>query len=120
MTRSFSSQSTVPLRLLAAICIIAVPALPQVRGVYPLGMSATNSGVTPETGISYVNQFLFYSRNQAKGPNGEVLATGQNSVMMDMNSLVWVSSGKIDFLGGPLFSMSATIPNRQQLAHLGC
>jgi len=53
---------------------------------------------------------LFYSRNQAKGPNGEVLATGQNSVMMDMNSLVWVSSGKIDFLGGPLFSMSATIP----------
>jgi hypothetical protein len=73
-------------------------------------MSATNSGVTPETGISYVNQFLFYSRDQAKGPNGEVLATGQNSVMMDMNSLVWVSRGKIDFLGGPLFSMSATIP----------
>ncbi|HET6181845.1 MAG TPA: transporter [Candidatus Sulfotelmatobacter sp.] len=73
-------------------------------------MSATNSGVTPEAGISYVNQFLFYSRDQAKGPNGEVLATGQNSVMMDMNSLVWVSKGTIDFLGGPLFSMSATIP----------
>ena len=110
MTRSFSSLSTVPLRLLAAICITALPALSQVRGVYPLGMSATNSGVTPETGISYVNQFLFYSRDQAKGPNGEVLATGQNSVMMDMNSLVWVSKRKIDFLGGPLFSMSATIP----------
>src|SRR5436309_15912095 len=30
--------------------------------------------------------------------------------MMDMNSLVWVSKRKIDFLGGPLFSMSATIP----------
>jgi hypothetical protein len=30
--------------------------------------------------------------------------------MMDMNSLVWVSKGKIGFLGGPLFSMSATIP----------
>jgi hypothetical protein len=73
-------------------------------------MSATNSGVTPEAGVSYVNQFLFYSRDEAKGPNGEVLATGQNSVMMDMNSLVWVSKGKIDFLGGPLFSMSATIP----------
>jgi hypothetical protein len=73
-------------------------------------MSATNSGVTPENGISYVNQFLFYSRDQAKGPNGEVLATGQNSVMMDMNSLVWVSKGTIGFLGGPLFSMSATIP----------
>jgi hypothetical protein len=82
----------------------------QVRGVYPLGMSATNSGVTPEFGISYVNQFLFYSRDQAKGPLGEVLATGQNSVMMDMNSLVWVSKRKLDFFGGPVFSMSATIP----------
>src|SRR5438874_2473723 len=30
--------------------------------------------------------------------------------MMDMNSLVWVSKRKIDFLGGPMFSMSATIP----------
>jgi hypothetical protein len=73
-------------------------------------MSATNSGVTPESGASYVNQFLFYSRDQAKGTHGEVLATGQNSVMMDMNTLVWVSKGTIGFLGGALFSMSATIP----------
>lgn len=90
--------------------MVSLSAASQVRGVYPLGMSATNSGVTPESGISYVNQFLFYSRDQAKGPNGEILATGQNSVIMDMNTLVWVSKGKIDFLGGPLFSMSATIP----------
>ena len=96
--------------VLAVICVLAWPALAQVRGVYPLGMSATNSGVSPEPGISYVNQFLFYSRDQAKGPNGEILATGQNSVMMDMNSLVWVGKWKLDFLGGPLFSMSATIP----------
>ena len=89
---------------------MSLPVVAQVRGVYPLGMSATNSGVTPESGISYVNQFLFYSRDQAKGPNGEVLARGQNSVMMDMNSLVWVSKRKIGFLRGPLFSMSATIP----------
>ena len=110
MKRGFASPTSAPLCVLATICILASPALAQVRGVYPLGMSATNSGVTPEPGISYVNQFLFYSRDEAKGPNGEVLATGQNSVMMDMNSLVWVSKGKIDFLGGPLFSMSATIP----------
>ena len=109
MTRRFSSL-TFPFRLFAALCIMTPSALSQVRGVYPLGMSATNSGVTPEAGISYVNQFLFYSRDQAKGPNGEVLATGQNSVMMDMNSLVWVSKGKVDFLGAPVFSMSATIP----------
>ena len=109
MKRRFFSPSAVALLLLAAICTVQ-PALPQVRGVYPLGMSATNSGVTPEAGFSYVNQFLFYSRDEAKGPNGEVLATGQNSVMMDMNILVWVSKRKIDFLGGPVFSMSATIP----------
>jgi hypothetical protein len=30
--------------------------------------------------------------------------------MMDMNSLIWVGKRNIDFLGGPLFSMSATIP----------
>ena len=105
-----SLTSTTSSCVLAAICVLASPALSQVRGVYPLGMSATNSGVTPEPGISYVNQFLFYSRDHAKGPNGENLATGQNSVMMDMNSLVWVGKWKIDFLGGPLFSMSATIP----------
>ncbi len=92
------------------MCTIALPALSQVRGVYPLGMSATNSGVTPEAGISYVNQFLFYSRDQAKGPSGEILATGENSVMMDMNTLVWVSKRNIHFPGRPLFSMSATIP----------
>jgi hypothetical protein len=89
---------------------MCLPVPAQVRGVYPLGMSATNSGVTPDSGFSYVNQFLFYSRDQAKGPNGEVLATGQNSVMMDMNTLVWVSKRKINLVGGALFSMSATIP----------
>ena len=104
------STSAAPVRLFAAICMMSLPVAAQVRGVYPLGMSATNSGVTPESGISYVNQFLFYSRDQAKGPGGEVLATGQNSVMMDMNSLIWVGKQKMDFLGGAFFSMSATIP----------
>ena len=110
MKQGSLSTSAAPVRLLVVICILSLPVAAQVRGVYPLGMSATNSGVTPESGISYVNQFLFYSRDQAKGPSGEVLATGQNSVMMDMNSLVWVSKGKMGFLGGALFSMSATIP----------
>jgi hypothetical protein len=108
--RASLTPSAVPPRLCALICMMSFPVFAQVRGVYPLGMSATNSGVTPQSGISYVNQFLFYSRGQAKGPNGEVLAAGENSVMMDMNSLVWVSRQKIDFIGGPFFSMSATIP----------
>jgi hypothetical protein len=108
--RSFFSSTAAPLRFLALICMMLLRAVAQVRGVYPLGMSATNSGVTPESGFSYVNQFLFYSRDEAKGPNGEVLATGQNSVMMDMNSVVWVSKWKVGIPGRPVFSMSATIP----------
>jgi hypothetical protein len=79
----------------------------QVRGVYPLGMSATNSGVTPESGFTYSNQLLIYSRGKFKGTQGETLATGNQSVVMDMNSIVWVSEKRIF---GARFSMSATLP----------
>ena len=80
----------------------------QVRGVYPLGMSATNSGVTPRSGFSYSNLLAIYSRNKFKGTRGETLATGGQSVTMDLNSFVWVSRKEI--LGGARFSMSATLP----------
>lgn len=96
--------------LLGLTCglILAGQSRAQNRGVYPLGMSATNSGVTPEPGFSYVNQLLFYSRDKSKGPDGEVLATGDNAVLMDMNTLAWVS--KREILGGAKFSMTATLP----------
>ena len=80
----------------------------QVRGVYPLGMSATNSGVTADPGLSYSNLFLFYSRDRLTDPNGDVVAEGQNSVLMDMNTVAWVSNKPI--FGGAKFSMSATLP----------
>jgi hypothetical protein len=82
----------------------------QVRGVYPVGMNATNAGVTPQSGITYSNLFVFFSRDEEKGRNGEVLATGQNSIMMDLNSFVWVSKKTISVLGDPVFSASATLP----------
>src|SRR4051794_15822979 len=94
----------------AASFVVFTPAQAQVRGVYPVGMSATNSGVTPEAGISYSNLFIFFSRDEEKGAHGEVLATGQNSIMMDMNSFVWVSKKEIAPLGGAVFSASATLP----------
>jgi len=104
-------------RLFAMLALFAVadflvltPAQAQVRGVYPVGMSATNSGVTPEAGITYSNLFVFFSRDEEKGPRGEILATGQNSIMMDMNSFVWVSKKEIGFLRGAVFSASATLP----------
>jgi hypothetical protein len=73
-------------------------------------MNATNSGVTPEAGITYANLFVFFSRDEEKGSHGEILATGQNSIMMDLNSFVWVSKKRIGILGGALFSASATLP----------
>lgn len=80
----------------------------QNRGVYPLGMSATNSGVTPASGFSYGNQLLFYARDAAKGNNGETLPVGGlNSVAMDMNSFIWVSTKKV---WGAHYSATATIP----------
>jgi hypothetical protein len=95
--------------LLAAL-LAAGRAQAQVRGVYPLGMSATNSGVTPAAGFTYGNAFLFYSRDELKGGQGDVLATGQQSVILDMNSFVWVSGGEIGFLGGAIFSAAVTLP----------
>ena len=93
-------------RLFAFVVLVAVanfvaltPVQAQVRGVYPVGMSATNSGVTPEPGITYSNLFVFFSRDEEKGSHGEILATGQNSIMMDMNSFVWVSKREIDSPG---------------------
>lgn len=81
----------------------------QSRGVYPLGMSATNSGVTPESGFTYSNQLLFYARDEVKDQNGNTLPmTGSNSVLMDMNSLIWVSTG--ESLGGARYSAIATLP----------
>src|SRR5262249_15538902 len=110
MMRTGSVGRLVLVTVAAAVCMFGLkgqtPA--QNRGVYPLGMSATNSGVTPEAGFTYVNQLLIYSRDESKGPNGEVLATGSNSVVMDMNTIAWVSKKKI--LGGAKFSMSATLP----------
>jgi hypothetical protein len=103
--------SGVWLGIIAIVCalILTKEAKAQSRGVYPLGMSATNSGVTPESGFTYSNQLLFYSRDEVKDRNGNTLPiTGSNSVLMDMNSLIWVSTK--EFLGGARYSAFATLP----------
>ena len=47
------------LKPIAAVCVLAfaVRAQAQNRGVYPLGMSATNSGVTPSAGFTTSTNF---------------------------------------------------------------
>jgi hypothetical protein len=82
----------------------------QVRGVYPVGMNATNSGVTPEAGVTYSNLFVFFSRDEKKDAAGNVIATGQNSILMDLNTFVWVTKKEIAPLGRAVFSATATLP----------
>ena len=108
MTRSLSARLLISAMLATACCVaLTRTTSAQNRGVYPLGMSATNSGVTPEPGFTYANQLLIYSRDESKGLDGEVLGTGSNSVVMDMNTLAWVSKKKVL---GARFSMTATLP----------
>jgi hypothetical protein len=95
----------------AAILLLVSPftAHGQSRGVYPLGMSSTNSGITPAPGFTYSNQLLFYYRNESKDQNGVIKpVTGSNAVVMDMNSIIWVSKRKV--LGGANYSALATLP----------
>src|SRR5215217_454470 len=94
--------------ILVVVLVTASRIEGQVRGVYPAGMSATNSGVTPRPGFTYSNFFASYSRDQLRGPNGAILATGKQSVIMAMNSIIWVSNQEL--MGGTRFSMSATVP----------
>ena len=79
----------------------------QVRGVYPTGMSAINAGVTPGSGLTYSNLFIFNARDESKDPTGEVIETGSNAVMIDLNTFVWVSRETV--LGGARFSAAATL-----------
>ena len=108
MMRSLSARLLI-LSVVATTCCVTLTRSirGQNRGVYPLGMSATNSGVTPESGFTYVNQLLIYTRDKSKGPDGEILGTGRNSVVMDMNTIAWVGKKKIL---GAKFSMTATVP----------
>jgi hypothetical protein len=95
--------------MFSSALILNIGAHAQSRGVYPLGMSATNSGVTPEPGFTYSNQLLFYSRDEVKSNDGSTLPiTGNNSVLMDMNSFIWVSKSQI--MAGARYSAIATLP----------
>jgi hypothetical protein len=72
-------------------------------------MSAVNSGITPEPGFTYANQLLFYSRDQVKSNDGSTLpVAGSNSVLMDLNSFIWVARKTV--LGGAHYSAIATLP----------
>ena len=69
--RSTNCASKIRTGVLAILLVLSCsPAQAQSRGVYPLGMSSTNSGVTPAPGFTYSNQLLFYYRNESKDEHG--------------------------------------------------
>jgi len=86
----------------------------QVRGVYPTGMNATNAGVTPDSGLTYSNLFIFNSRDELKGPDGEVLSTGTNAVMIDLNTFAWVSRDTM--LGAKVSATASLLVSNNSLA----
>jgi hypothetical protein len=108
--RSSDATNKVCMRALAVLLLVSpLPAPAQSRGVYPLGMSSTNSGITPAPGFTYSNQLLFYYRNESKDEHGATKpVTGSNAVLMDMNSIIWVSARTL--LGGARYSAIATLP----------
>ena len=79
----------------------------QNRGVYPLGMNATNSGSAPAPGLTYLNLFIFYSRDESRGADGDVVGTISNSVIYDLNTFYWATRKPI--LAGARFATSATV-----------
>lgn len=88
--------------------VVADPVRAQNRGVYPLGMSALNAGSLPDSGWTYANQFLDYSRDRAKDDGGKTEPiTGAHVVLMDMNTFTWVSRGSTQ---GFHYAASATLP----------
>src|SRR5436305_14018978 len=71
-------------------------------------MTDTNSGVTPEPGFTYSNRLICYARDQVKDDQGNRRPmAGSNTVVMDMNSFIWVSKLKIL---GATYSALATLP----------
>jgi len=109
MTELSGNKTRIGVLVVICALVAAKGIQAQNRGVYPLGMSATNSGITPAPGFTYVNQLLFYSRNHARDDAGNKLPVeGENFVLMDMNTIAWVGKKKI--LGGAAFSASATLP----------
>jgi hypothetical protein len=95
---------------LAAACTwMAASSYAQNRGVYPLGMTAINSGLMPESTFTYSNQFLLYTRDEAKDNEGNTLpVTGNHLVILDMNTITWVMQERK--LLGAQYAASATLP----------
>lgn len=102
------------LLILAGAVLACGVADAQVRGVYPTGMSAVNSGAVAAPGWSYSNLFIVNSRDERAGPDGETQATGEQSVLLDLNTFSWGSREPV-FAGARLAAAATVILSRNSL-----
>jgi len=92
-------RTTVLSALTLASLFVPCAAQAQIRGLYPPGMNATNSGVLPDAGLTYQNLFQLYTFDDLKGPEGQSLPVNATaSLFIDQNIFLWVSKYKV--LGG--------------------
>jgi hypothetical protein len=98
MRRTVARASIIATVVLAFFVRVS-PVQAQIRGLYPPGMNATNSGVMPEPGLSYQALFQLYSFDELTGPLGQSFpVNGTAAVLVDQNIIMWVSKAKL--LGG--------------------
>ncbi len=95
------------LLLLAGTGLCLGQALPPIRGVYPTGFNATNSGVMPEPGLTYANVFIGYSFDQLRSASGAIVAQNNAADFNDINVFEWVTKKKIL---GANYALAALLP----------
>jgi hypothetical protein len=95
------------LLLALVICAFAGAANAQVRGVYPTGMNTINAGAAPAPGWAYSNLFIANTRDKRVGPAGETLATGEQSILLDLNTFAWGTKEAV--FAGARFGATATV-----------
>lgn len=76
--------------------LLEAPVFAQVRALYTPGMNATNSGLLPAPGITYVNLFQYYSFDKLKGPQGGTITDNLDvGLFVDQNIFVYVTKYKL-------------------------
>ena len=94
-------HTIIALLIMCAGLMIGSTAFAQVRGLYASGMSATNSGLLPAPGITYINMFSYYSFDKLKGPQGGTITDNLKvGLFLDQNIFLYVTKSK--FLGANL------------------
>src|SRR3954470_3166194 len=111
---SHTRVNTFLVAFVTTVCLVAVAdqcraqSVPPLRGVYAPGFNATNAGVMPEPGVTYINSFIDYSFDELKCARCGALAPEFNgAVFVDINALLFVSKTKI--LGGN-YAVLAALP----------